>query len=1060
MKKTLLTLATLCLASVQVLFAQSRTVKGTVLDDKGKPVEFATVSVVGSTDITVFTDENGNYELIVPDNSEMIEIEYQGYSPKKIKISEKTETIALSNDYNVLEGTEITQVYGSGSISKTKWVGAGDRISAAQIAKRPITNVTQAIEGNAPGVQISTPSGQPGSGATIRVRGYSSVNGNSDPLIVVDGAVYAGALSSINPADMASMDILKDATATSLYGSRGANGVIVITTKRGKTNSKTSINVDAKVGIVNRAIPNYKILKDPGQYLEFGWDAYRNWQVANGYNPQLAGRIASGLEQGEAPGIVLGAGGYNPYNVPFDQVIGLDGKLNPNATLQYSDDWDKEIQRTGLRQDYNVSASGGSDRNDFYLSIGYLNEKGYVKNSDYERISGMLSVNSKTSDWLKIGLNITGSYSNQNTVDANSTAGGYNPFFVSRNFAPIYPVYYRNAQGQKEKDPYTGNDKYDWGSTNVDPSSSIATRANLPNANVLGTMNLNTNLSRRFNLIAVPYLEAKFLKNFTFKTMMNANFVGTNNTNSRNPFYGDSKGYGGRASKSSVFGMIYTWNQVLSYDRTFNEKHNINALLGHENYFYTANNISAARNGVANPGSPEMLGAAVAVSSSSQTDNDRLESYFGQVAYNYDSKYFLTVNFRRDGSSRFAPDSRWGNFWSVGGGWIASNESFIRDNVNWIKHLKVKASYGTQGNNGSGWYAWQGLASIDYANGTIPGALINSIANPNLKWEQQTSFNAGIEFDVNDRFRGEINYFSRTNADQLYFRPLALSTGISNVWQNVMTSKNSGIEFQLSYDIIKKPGFVWNIDLNGAHFKNTITKMPGAVDSIITGNFMYKKGHSMYDYYLIKSVGIDSEGNELYGFKTIDGRDTSTNIYTDAVALGGRDYRESSIPTLQGGFSNNLSYKGFDLSFLLTYGIGGKFYDGAYQDLMGNLLGVGQNVHEDWLSNRWTIDNTSGTLPKAEFTNVNIGGNSDRFLISRSYLNLRNISLGYTFTPSMLKTVGINNLRVYVSCDNAWLFTKRQGMDPQSSISGNLTGGSQYNYSAARTFMFGVNLGL
>jgi len=1053
MKKTLLTLATLCLASVQVLFAQSRTVKGTVLDDKGNPVEFATISVVGNSDYTVFTDENGNYELVVPDNSTSIQIEYQGYSTKQIKITDKAESIALSTGFEDLTGTTVSTVYG-GEMVKTKWVGVGDRISNEKFKNRPVTNISQAIEGNSPGVLVATPSGQPGSGASVRIRGFSSLNGGSDPLLVVDGAVYAGALSSINTADIESMDILKDATATSLYGSRGANGVIVITTKRGKTNSKTSINVDAKVGVLTRAIPNYNVLKDPNQYMEFAWDAYRNQVIRAGYSQADAARIASGLVPGQN-GVVDVLGGYNAYGVPNNQLMGIDGKLNPNANLQYSDDWDKELQRTGLRQDYNVSASGGSEKSDFYISLGYLNEKGYVKQTDYERFSGMVNANTKASDWLKLGMNLSGTYSNQNTVDAGSQAGGYNPFFVSRNFAPIYPVYYRDASGNKVHDPLTGENKYDWGSLIREPNSSLGTRGSLPNANVLGTMMLNTNYSQRMNVIAVPYLEAKFLNNFTFKTTMSLNYIGTSSSGFRNNIYGDSKLYGGQAAKSSLFAMVYTWNQVLSWNKTFDGKHNLSAFVGHENFYNSASNLSATRRGIANPNNTELSGSAVAVASGSSADNERLESYFGQAAYNYDSKYFFTANIRRDGSSRFSPDNRWGNFWSIGGGWIMSQENFLRDNVTWLNLLKLKASYGTQGNNGSGLYAWQTLADVTYPNGANPGGMILSMGNPNLKWESQNAFNVGLEFDVQNRFKGEINFFTRTNADQLYFRPLPLSVGLNGVWQNVLTSKNTGIEFQFNYDIIRKNGFVWNVDLNGAHFKNEITKMPNGIDSLISGNFMYKKGHSIQDFYLVKNAGIDqATGNELYHVG-----DSVTSTYSTAAGRG-REFVGSSIPALSGGFTNSISYKGFDFSFLLSYGIGGKYYDAAYQNLMGNGLSYGQNVSEDWLKNRWTVDNTSGTLPKAQFNNVDIAGNSDRWLIDRSYLNIRNVTLGYTFSPSMLKPVGINNLRVYVSCDNAWLFTKRQGMDPQASFSGSLTGGAQYLYSASRAIVFGVSLGL
>lgn len=1068
MKKTLLTLATLCFASVQVIFAQSRTVKGTVTDENGDPLPFATIKVVEKGSVVSFqTDVDGTYEVVVPDDAKTITVEFNGYSSKTINISDNTETVQLtyggaSNKVEDLEGTTISSPY-SGQVSKLRFVGSAERIGSEKIEKMPVTSFTKALEGNAPGVQVTNGGGQPGSDATIRIRGFSSISGGNDPLIVLDGAPYMGTYSSINPNDIASIDVLKDATATSLYGSRGANGVIVITTKAGSS-KKTMINVDAQVGVVSRAIPQYDILTNAKDYYKFAYDAYVNTLVGGGMSVADAREVASGLEPASGVGLVDLLGGYNSYNVPKDQLFDANGNFNENATLRYQDNWDDELTRTGIRQNYNVSASGGTNKSDFFLSLGYTNEKSYLKYADYERFTGRVNVNTQLSDWLKTGLNISGTYAIQNFMGStNSTAGGYNPFFTSRNFAPIYPVYYYNANGEKEIDPLTGDYKYDWGSLNVDPTSSIGTRANLPNANVLGTMSLNQNRANVTNIVAVPYLEAKFLKNFKFRTTFSGNINNSRSYEYRNPFYGDSKTYLGSFSDGMSSSLYYTFNQVLSWGKALDKdgNHQLDALVGHENYYAYATGLSTSRRGVANPGNPSLSGAPVSVSATGSHNSDRMESYFAQANYNYKGKYFFTVNGRRDGSSRFHPDVRWGNFWSVGGAWIISQEDFLKNSAPWLTNLKLKASYGTQGARGSSLFMYQSLASITAPNGNNPGSLVSQVANPTLTWESQGSLNVGAEFTIKNKLRGDLTYFRRQGMDQLYFKPFPLSTGINGRWENVMSTVNEGVEAALYFNVINKGGFTWNMDVNATHFKNRISKLPDGLNEIITGNFRYAEGQSYYDYYLVESRGVDAQGNELYVGYDTDGSEILTSSYDEAVnKYNGRKYFKGSIPVVQGGFNNQFSYKGFDINIGITYGIGGNFYDGAYQQSMGNLLGIGQNVHKDWLEDRWTIDNPTGTLPKAIFNNTNIGNTSNRWLVSRTYLNIRNVNLGYTFNPKMISRAGFQSLRLYVSADNVWLFSARKGLDPQSSISGNASGGDAYNFNPARTIMFGVNIGI
>lgn len=1073
MKKTLLTLATICLASVQGLFAQERTVRGTVTDQDGKPLEYAVITVVGNDSYTAFTDENGNYELTVPADARDIKISYDTYGEKTVRISDQEITTSLSSVVEQMTEIEFTSVYGgkTGTMAKTNYVGSAERVDQKKFEKRPVTNIASAIEGNVAGVQVAKTSGQPGAAPAIRIRGYSSISGNSSPLYVVDGSVFMGDISTLNQADIATMDIMKDATATSLYGSRGANGVIIITTKSGRGNKKPQINVDAKVGMTSRAVRNYKVVKDPGKFLEFAWDGFRNQRNSANDLPVTDTDWRSFNNE-----VMRSLGGYNPYDISAEYLFDQQGRLNPNAKLQYVDDWDREIQRNGLRQDYNVSASGATDGGDYFLSLGYLNEKGYVKHSDYERITSRVNVNSKINDWLKTGLNLSGTFSTQNTITANNTAGGYNPFFVSRSFAPIYPVYYYNQNGSREIDPLTGDYKYDWGLVNPTNAnspmslSSIGTRGNLRGANVLGSMALDRNRNHNFSLIAVPYLEAQFLKYFTFRTDVAYNYANQTGINYNNRYYGQYYENGGQIRRFTNNYSTYTWKKLLSFDHSILTKdelnpkaHNINIVAGHEVYNLAQNVVDVTRRGLPADNIYDLNGSAVAVNSGSYSNEDRMESYLAAFNYNFDSRYFFNANFRRDGSSRFAPSKRWGNFWSVGGGWIISNEKFMQQ-FSAINLLKVKGSYGTQGNNGTNYYGYHGLVNLDFANGTSPGAVVAQVANPNLTWESQNMLNLGLEFSINNRLRGEIGYYNKVNADQLYSRPFPTSTGVGSRLENVMTSVNSGVEGQLSYDILRPTreapnSLYWNVSVNGYTTNNKITKMPDGVDSIIAGNRMLKVGESMYNFYLVESLGVNPEtGDEMYRYQDSEGNTIDTSSYSVANATG-RKIRAVGYDRVNFGFTNTLAYKNFEFSFLLTGGFGGKYLDGDYANLMGNGLSIGSNIHEDWLTDRWTLDNKSGTLPKAEYSNVDIGGLSTRFLFSRNYLNITNVSLAYTFPKNVLGNT-FRSLRMYLSCDNAWIFTARQGMDPQSTFSGDMTGGASNGFPSARAFIFGVNVGL
>jgi len=1081
MKKILLFFALVLVSGLQLVMAQT-TAKGVVYDENKEPMPGASVRVAGTTTGTI-TDVDGNFEVIVPEGVRgVLEIDYAGYGRQTVNAAEGL-VVNMSISGTELSNVVIEATYGQ-TTTKEKYVGAADRIDAERISKMPVTDITRAIEGAAPGIQVSSATGQPGSGSSVRMRGMGSLSSSNSPLYVVDGTPYMGDITSIAPSDVESITLLKDATATSLYGSRGANGVIVITTKKGRRgNAPPRINVDAKVGIVQRGLPNYDVVRDPKDYYELAWKAYYN-QLNNSFindfkenNPnateaQLNARLdgwkdtarqmASGLLQG---GGIVGRLGwrYNPYDVEDHQLLDTLGRLNPNANLKYpTQDLFKELQRTGLRQDYNLNVSGGSEKSDYFLSFGYLNEKGYIKFSEYDRFSLRANVNTQITDWLRSGVNVAGSMSNMRYNGGEGGAANTgNPFYIANSMAPIYPVYFRDENGNEVIDPVTGEKKYDWGDMVRDPGSSIGTRLTNPGTNALGSLYFDEDRYKVNNVVATAFMEAKFLKDFSFKTTLSGNYVGTNQTNWGSKLHGSAIGLGGSLFKVAQNDFTYTWNQQLSWSKQF-DKHTLSAFVVHENYAYNSAYQTGNKTGFISDEFRDLAVGTTVVSTTSRTNLDRIESYLGGINYDFADKYTFNANFRRDGSSRFAPQSRWGNFWSVGGAWHLSKENFLSD-VSWLDLLKVKVSYGTQGNNqlllagAQNYYPSLGLYDLSQSNGANVAAIPTSLSNAELKWESSGQLNAGLEFSFFKRISGEINFFNRTNTDLLYNRPFPRSTGFATRPENVASMYNRGVELNMSVVAAQAKDFRWDVNFNLTKFKNVVTKLAPGLDSVITGNKMLKPGTSMYEFYLVQSAGVDpSNGDELYYYYNEDGEWTTTNVFADANVTKNRKLSGSSLPDLMGGMTNTVSYKGFELSFLFTFGLGGKFYDGQYASLMSSGGAIGAtNWHKDMLDS-WTPQNTSASLPRLEYNNPNLAGASTRFLMDASYLSLRNINLGYQFSENMLKKAHMRSLRAYVSVDNAFLMSKRKGMNPQSSFDGN----DSYIYSPSRVIMFGVNVGL
>lgn len=1039
MRKLKLLLTVLSLFAASFIQAQDIKVKGTVTDQNGTPMIGVYVLLQGSSTSGTSTDVDGQYEIKAPANGNLV-FTLVGMKETVVPVNNKS-VINVVMEEEALELDDV-MVVAYGTASKKSFTGSAATVKKGQLENIQSSNFTKALQGTVAGVQVVGGTGQPGSSATIRIRGIGSVNASNAPLYVVDGAAYDGDINAIPAEDIESISVLKDAAAAALYGARGANGVIMVTTKKGKA-GKTQFSAKVNIGLTSRAIPEYERLTTD-EWVEKQWEATRNYAMrAGGYTADKAAQYATSNL------VKTVFGGYNPYSV--DTPVGNDGKLDTNAKLLYQDDWNDALSQTGLRQDYVVSLSGGNESTTYYASVNYLNEEGHAKWSSYDRFSGRVGVSSKINDWFKADANISGNTANQYGPLAEGTYTT-NPFYYGRMMGPIYPIYQRNADGSIAT-MADGSPAYDMGGGSSVYAWAGHTRPYGPNSNLVVTLPLDERSHNRNQISARVSAEASFLKDFTFKVSASTDMGNRYYTTYQNNKYGDAEGVLGRSTKEFYKTSSYTFNQVLSYNKSFGE-HNITAMLGHENYKLDINDMWATRTGF-KINSTELVAGSVAEGSSSTADEYTLEGYFAQASYSYANKIYISGSYRYDGSSRFHKSSRWGGFWSVGASWRMTQEPFL-ENAQWIDELKLKASYGEQGNDNVGsYYAAMALFSIeDRNNGNLNGAWFDQLPNENLQWEKNGNLNAGVDFSLfNSRLRGTIEYFMRKSSNLLFSVPIPQSSGISSVMKNIGTMQNNGIEVQVSGDIIRNENFVWTMDLNATHYKNEITKMPvdasGEYQEIISDSKKLSVGHSIYDFWLRDYAGVDpATGDALYYYDKEDGTKGTTNDRNAASYY----YVGCAIPAVYGGINNTLRFYGIDLSVLLSYQIGGDFYDDNYAALM-HTGSRGTHWHKDILDS-WTESNTDTDIPRVDYNNSNQVISSSRFLIDASYLSLRNITLGYTFPKRMLDKIGFSTVRLYASGDNIGMLCARKGMDPQQAM----TGVSDFTYVPTRTISFGLNL--
>ncbi|MCC6835716.1 MAG: SusC/RagA family TonB-linked outer membrane protein [Cytophagales bacterium] len=1035
-----------------VAWAQERTVTGRVTSaEDGSALPGVSVVIKGTTFGTA-TDVNGSYTLSVPTDATLV-FTFIGMRTEEISVGQRTQVnVALEVDVMQLNEVVITTF---GEAKKSSFTGSYSQINSENIAVRPLSNVVAAIAGTTAGVTTTAGTGQPGVAPDVRIRGFGSINASNSPLYVVDGVPYNESIANLNPADIESMTILKDAASTSLYGARAANGVVMITTKKGK-DKDGSINLRYTKGFSTRGMPEYDKV-GASQYYPLMWEMLRNnlaYGVA-GQDLATAGANATAT---------LGANvRYNVYDVPFNQLVDATGAMNPNARLLYSEsdlDWEAPIMRQGNRDELNLNFSGASDKSDYYVSFGYLNDKGYQIRSDYNRYNARINYNTQLKSWFKTGGNIAATITESRQSAADGGTSFVNPFFFSRGMGPIFPVYAHDPLNPGTFLLRDGQKFYDFGNMSA---LGLPNRPQYGGRHAIAETEWNEDFYRRNVLNTRGYMEISFLKDFRFTTNVGLDIANQNDVTFGNPDVGDGAP-AGRTTHAFDNVTNFNLNQLLNYSKSF-DSHNISALVGHESYNRRTNFVSVSKSQQSLEGNIELPNFATLTGGSGYLDRYRVEGYFSRLNYDFNEKYFASVSVRRDGSSKFSQDVRWGTFMSVSGAWRLDQEIFIQ-NIPAISQLKLRASYGQTGNDGGAgtsisYYAWQPVYGLGWDNALEPGILQGSLGNRNLSWESSDASDVALEFGLlKNRITGTIEYFNRASSNLLFAVPMPLSSGVATVTRNIGTMVNRGMEVSISAEVLKMGDFSWQLDVNATKLKNEITKMPDESEEIISGTKKLKEGRSLYDFWLREYIGINpANGDVLYRADTWNPANSFVNeagdTVTNSISNARYHYNGSSIPKISGGFTNTFRYKNFSLSAVVVYQIGGKVYDGAYASLMGS-GGFGSAKHVDIL-NRWRNPGDITNVPRMDDgRTADYNGTSDRWLINASYLNIRSVTLAYNLPTAWANKLFLSRAQFYVSGENLLMKSKRSGMNVQESYAGTTSN----VYSPAKSLVFGASITL
>lgn len=1104
------TVCTCVFLCITLANAQIKNTTGIVIDEEsGEPLVGASIVVKGSR-LGCISDLNGKFTFQQKlSEKQTLIVSYIGYQSAEVPVRSGLMEIKLRQNMNELDEVVVQVAYGTAQ--RKSITGAVSVVDSKQIEMRPVSSVTSVLNGLAPGVQIVDGIGQPSKEAEIRVRGYSSVNGSNKPLFVVDGMPYTGWITDLNPADIESVSVLKDAASCALYGSRASNGVILFTTKKAKKQG-TSLRLDINHGFNSRGQGDYERM-NANQFMETMWQGYRNQLISNGSTPEAA-TIAANNE-------LINKVGINIYNKADNELFDNNGHLVSDAQILdgYKDDldWYNPYTRNGHRQEYNLSGDTGNEKNRVHFSLGYLDEDGYTRKSDYNRLSGLVSADFIPRSWLKTGLSLAGTYQKTNwdtgAIGSTYAAHPTNAFYFARRIAPIYPVHLHYTEDVLASDGSLLHGKGDYvlneeGGKQYDDGSMTRSEADVNSVghHLLWESEKDKYWNTANTLKGNMYADIFFLRDFTFSVKGSMSLRNTEESQYGNAEIGNYKDTGFISKLGNKY-KEYNLQEMLTWGRSFG-RHSVEWMAGHENYDYKQNYSINQKKNENFPGVVELSNFTTTTYNLGYEDTYRTEGYFTRARYNYNDTYFAEASYRRDGSSIFHADHRWGNFWSAGIGWMLSNEAFLKD-VSWLDRLKLRFSYGQVGNDNfgsnNGLYQWMSLYSPAVNGGA---AAYYKVQNENLelKWETNSSLNAGLEARLFDRINLNFEYYDKRSNDLLFqfIQPLSAgatnaSTGYSTVWKNIGDVSNRGWEFSIDGDIIRNREWEWNIGLNLSKVKNKIGRLPDKdrEEGIMTGDYQkIKEGYSLYEFWLYQYAGVDQmTGRSVYlpDFDTyyIAGEDGKTPVngeentdgktaipttswvningqyYTGDPRYARKDWSGSALPKISGSFTTSLRWKDLSLSALMNFSCGAKVLDRPYQ----TLTSVGMHSLSTDLQKAWTgvpegmTETSPNRIDPSGVPQVNLDATingysipqaSTRYIVSGDYFSIKNITLSYRLPAAWSKRLTLGSIRVHAAIENAALFSKRKGLNPVQTLDGIVN-----NYtSIARTFSFGVNINL
>lgn len=1033
-----------CIASS---LAQEKNISGKVVDGNNLPLPGATVIIKDSSSGTS-TDFDGNYSIKAKAGETLI-ISFVGYATKEITVGTSSKIdVRLQEDAESLEEVVIVAY---GAQTRKSVVGAITVVSSDVIENQQVIDVTSALQGSVPGVNIISGGGQPGNNPTIRIRGVSSINASASPLIILDGAPFNGNINTISADQIESINVLKDASSTSLYGSRGANGVILITTKKGKLNAAPTVSFRSTVGIANQAVDMHDIT-DTDTFTKYTWEAMRNAsQYEDGNTVADAADFATNN--------LIPTLGYNPYGV--DNPVGTNGELITTDKLWDTDWTDLLINNAAVRKEHALAISGGSENTTYYFSGNYLDQEGSVNTSDFQRVTTRLTVDSKVNDWLSAGLSTFYSTSRQSVPDQDGT------LFTStiqwrNNLSSYYPLYRRDANGALVLDA-SGDKIYDYGNTSGGQPVNAA-RPQYQGENIVGSLYLYDNITKRDNFTANAYARIQIIENLSFKTQISYEKYILDTYEYNHNEFGVAASVGGRVDQDRDFTTTRNIINAFNYNKTFGN-HNFSVDAIHE--AFERNNDELGAQGVGFlPDVKVLNGSTTPESISGAFTDETLESYLARLSYNFNKRYYLEGSFRTDGSSRFAQPVRWGNFFSVGGSWVISDENFLADS-NTVNLLKLRASYGELGNNrtliddGTGtlvadYFPYLSLFDTGENELDNTGVLLGLVTDPFLTWEKTSSTNIGLDFSLfKNTIYGSVDYYTKESVDLIYDQPLAISTGNESIKRNIGALKNYGLEVALNANIINRDNFTWTSSLNFSFDNNEITEL--TQESFINGTKRWEVGKSLYEFYMAEWAGVNPDNGYAMWYVDVldtDGNPTGEQTTTEDYADASRNYvGKSSLPDVIGGFNNSFSYKNFDLNVLFNFSFGAYVYDSVYAGLFGNFESAGGPGTVD-LADRWQQPGDVTDVPLLLQSQNDFNSRSDRFLFKNDYARLKALTFGYTLPSSAVERFGISRMRFFFQGDNLLTFQSHKGIDPEQSLAGT-TDNRSYNQ---KIFSFGINL--